>query len=58
MNLGSIYRDLGKTDQALIATIKAIECDEGNIEVLQNLQSLASNIRVNSLKRNSAGKAY
>ena len=47
MNLASIYRDLGKTDEALTDTIKAIECDECNIEVLQNLQSLASNIKVN-----------
>ena len=58
MNLASIYRDLGKTDEALTDTIKAIECDQDNIEVLQNLQSLASNIKVNSFNRNSAGKAY
>ena len=58
MNLGSIYRDLGETDEALTATIKAIECDESNIEALQNLKSLASDIKVNTVNRNSAGKAY
>ena len=58
MNLGSIYRDLGKTDEALTATVKAIECDEGNIKALQNLKSLASDIKVNTVNRNSAGKAY
>ena len=58
MNLGSIYRDLGETDEALKATIKAIECDEGNIEALQNLKSLASDIKVNVFNRDSATKAY
>ena len=58
MNLGSIYRDLGETDEALTATIKAIECDEGNIEALQNLKSLASDIKVNAFNRDSANKAY
>ena len=58
MNLGSIYRDLGETDEALTATIKAIECDEGNIEALQNLKSLASEIKVNAFNRDSAYTAY
>ncbi len=58
MNLGSIYRDLGETDKALTATIKAIECDEGNIEALQNLKSLASDIEVNAFNRGSANQAY
>ena len=58
MNLGSIYRDLGETDKALTATINAIECDEGNIEALQNLKSLASDIEVNAFNRDSAKQAY
>ncbi|WP_226423717.1 tetratricopeptide repeat protein [Synechococcus sp. HB1133] len=58
MNLGCIYRDLGKTDEALIATVKAIEFDEGNIEALQNLKSLASDIKINALNRHYATKAY
>ena len=57
MNLGSIYRDLRETYEALTATVKAIECDEGNIEALQNLKSLASDIEVNAFNRDSANKA-
>ena len=58
MNLGSIYRDLGETDEALTATVKAIELDESNIEALQNLKSLASDIKINPLNREHARKAY
>ena len=58
MNLGCIYRDLGEIDEALIATVNAIEFDEGNIEALQNLKSLASDIKINALNRHYAKKAY
>ena len=58
MNLGSIYRDLGKIDEALTATVKAIELDEENIEALQNLKSLASDIKINEFNRDDARKAY
>ena len=58
MNLGSIYRDLGETDEALTATVKAIELDKGNIEALQNLKSLAGDIKINALNRNYARKGY
>ncbi|QNJ04336.1 methyltransferase domain protein [Synechococcus sp. PROS-U-1] len=58
MNLGGIYRDLGETDQALGATIASIELDATNIEAVQNLKSLASNIKISSANKNSARKAY
>ena len=58
MNLGSIYRDLGETDEALTATVKAIELDEGNIKALQNLKSIASDIKINESNRDYARKAY
>ena len=58
MNLGSIYRDLGETDQALEATVTAIELDDENLEALQNLKSLASSIKINKTNRDSARKAY
>ena len=58
MNLGGIYRDLGKIDEALTATVKAIDLDEENIEALQNLKSLASDIKINALNRGDARKAY
>ena len=56
MNLGSIYRDLGETDEALRATVKAIELDEGNIKALQNLKSIASDIKINESNRDYARK--
>ena len=58
MNLGSIYRDLGETDEALTATVKAIELDEGNIEALQYLKNIASDIKINESNRDYARKAY
>ena len=47
MNLGSIYQDLGETDKALRATVKAIEIDNSNIKALQNLKSLSGDITIN-----------
>ena len=58
MNLGSIYRDLGETDEALKATVKAIEFDDGNVQALQNLKSLSSDIKISSLNKIHARKAY
>ena len=58
MNLGGIYRDLGETDQALAATIASIELDATNIVAVQNLKSLASNIKISSANKNSAKRAY
>ena len=57
VNLGCIYRDLGETDQALIATVKAVDIDESNIEARQNLKSLASDIKINELNSDYATKA-
>lgn len=58
MNFGSIYRDFGKIDEVLIVIINVIECDEGNIEVLQNLKSFVSDIEVNVFNRDFVNKVY
>ena len=57
MNLGSIYKDLGETDKALTATIEAIELDSNNIEALQNLKSLAVDIKITSSNRDNVRQA-
>ena len=58
MNLGSIYQDLGETDKALRATVKAIEIDNSNIKTLQNLKSLSGDITIITVNLESANKAY
>ena len=44
--------------QALTATVKAIQLDEGNIEALQNLKIIASDIKINTFNKDYARKAY
>ena len=58
MKMGSIYRDVGETDEALKATIKAIDLDKESIQAIQNLKSLTSDIKINAFNRDSARKAY
>ena len=44
MNLGSIYKDLGKLDQALASTLKSLELNSNNPGALMNLGSIYKNL--------------
>ena len=40
MNLGNLYKDLGKLDQALASTLKSLELNPDNPDALMNLGSI------------------
>ncbi len=61
MNLGSIYRDLEQTLQFNKSkSSRPLNAMNGNIDlgIIQNLKSLASDIKVNAFNRDCSTKPY
>ena len=58
MNLGSIYKDFGKLDQALASTRKSLELKPDNPDALMNLGDIYNELQISDLALEAYAKAY